>query len=84
MTNLKAFLRLQSKDFLSALHEKVKEDLLANRMETSMSLNGKSSGQQTHVPVAELAADLAEVLEARGLIDEDLDPAPRMTLPMFL
>jgi hypothetical protein len=83
VTNVKAFLLLQSNDWLTALRDKVAEDLLANRLETSMSLNGKSSGQQTHVPIADLSEALAEVLVQRGLEDTDLDPPARMTLPMF-
>jgi hypothetical protein len=82
-SDIKAFLRLQSADFLTALRDKVSEDILANRLETSMSLNGKSSGQQVVIPVADLAAQLADVLEQRGLIPDGLTAAPRMTLPMF-
>lgn len=82
--DIQQFLRLQSDDYLTELRNKLAEDLLSNRLETSFSLNGKSGAQAVHVPVLELAAALAQVLEDKGLISEDAELTPRMTLPRFV
>lgn len=81
--DLRPFLRLQSNDWLEALRDKLAEDLLANVKTTSVSLNGKASGQETHVPIDVLAEHLTAVLEERGLIPGDASQTVRMTLPRF-
>lgn len=82
--DLRPFLRLQSDEYLTALRDKLAEDLLSNALETSFSLNGKSSGKTVHVPVADLASQLTEVLEERGLVPSGAEPTPRMTLARFV
>lgn len=82
--DLRPFLRLQSDDYLEALRDKLSEELLSNVKTTSVSINGKSSGQETHVPIAELAQHLTEILEERGLIPAGNAKTVRMTVPRFV
>lgn len=81
--DLRPFLRLQTDDWLTALRDKVAEDLLANVLTTSFSLNGKASGQTVHVPLDRLAEALTEVLEERGLIPAGNERTARMTVARF-
>lgn len=83
MADLRPFLRLQDNAYLEELRDKLAEDLLANVKTTSFTLNGKSGGQETHVPVPDLAAALTEVLEERGLVPAGNEPTARMTLARF-
>lgn len=83
MTDIRPFLRLLSADELTALRDKVKADLLSNVRLTTLSMAGKASGQEQHVNTAELASQLAEVLEEKGLVPEDFQSTPRMTVARF-
>lgn len=82
MADLRQFLKLQSDDWLTALRDKLAADLLSNVQTTSVSLNGKTGGQSVHVPTADLAEQLADVLQERGLVPSDYTRT-RLTLARF-
>lgn len=84
MTDIRPFLRLQSLDYLTALRDKVTAELLSNVRFTNLSVNGKASGQDTHLPVAVIGEQLAEVLEEKGLVPANHETKPRMTLARFV
>lgn len=71
MADIRQFLRLQTNDYLEAMRDKVAADLLANVQTTSFSLNGKTGAQAVHVPVADLAEQLTQVLSERGIVPAD-------------
>lgn len=83
MMDARPFLRLQSDDYLTAMRDKVAEQLLANVQITTLSINGKSGAQSPHIPVISLANQLTEILEERGLGPDGHEPKPRMTLARF-
>lgn len=82
--DLRPFFRLQSNDYLEALRDKIAADLLSNVQTTSVSLNGKTGSQMVHVGIADLASQLADVLQERGLIPSGSVATPRMTLARFV
>jgi hypothetical protein len=83
MADIRQFLRLQSNDWLTALRDKVAADLLSNVQTTSISLNGKTTGQTVQVAIADLAEQLTTVLEERGLVPESHTNSARMGLARF-
>lgn len=83
MADLRPFLRLQSDGWLESLRDKLAEDLLANLKVTSFTINGRSGGQESHVPVDRLAEALTAVLEERGLIPSGNATTVRMTVARF-
>jgi hypothetical protein len=84
MTDIRPFLRLQSDDWLTALRDKLASDLLANVRYTAITLNGKTTAQDTQFQTAEMAKQLAEVLIERGLQGAAYIAPTRTTLARFV
>ncbi len=84
MTDLRPFLRLQSDDWLTALRDKVADDLLRNVRYTAITLNGKTTAQENQFQTGELARQLADVLIERGLQGDSYVAPTRMTLARFV
>lgn len=79
--DFRTFLRLMSDDWLTALRDRVAEDILARTRTTSFSYVGKSGTTELEIPTPALAQQLAEVLGERGI--GGAQPVTRMTLARF-
>ena len=81
--DFRGFLRLLSDDELTTLRDQVKADILANRLLTSVSVNGKGETAQRDVSTTALAQQLFDVLKERSLQGASYVAPTRMTLATF-
>lgn len=81
--NLRPFLRIQTDAWLILLRDKLAADILANVKFVSLSLGGKSVGQQEAVPTLTLASQLGEVLAERDIMPVGISAPVRMTVARF-
>lgn len=79
--SIQDFLRTMTNAELTALHVQLKADLQANRLMTSISINGRSHTEQREIPITMLMYDLPKVMAERGLLTEE--PKARATLARF-
>ena len=81
MEDLRPFLRTQSDSFLTSLQSTVAEAISQNTFHVSLQVAGKGVSQRRDIPVLKLAAQLADVLEERGLATSIA--SERMTIARF-